>query len=284
MVDAIDAAHLIMEDAIATGGDSGDGSTNTWPVQLYWTDLPITNALAILATNSAVELAEPNDALTNTGLPDDPYYLNGSLWGMYGSDTAPTSTFGSSAATAWQAGFTGLPDICVGVIDTGIQIDHPDLAPNIWTNRGEIAGNGIDDDRNHCVDDVHGWNFLNRSPQVYDDAWDSHGTHVAGTIGAVGNNGQGVAGINWAVTMIPVKILGRRGIGSTKDAVKAVDYLTQLKQRGLNLVAINASWGGYSFSRTLHEAIIRAAKADILFAAAAGNESCVGRGNSHCEA
>jgi subtilisin family serine protease len=165
-------------------------------------------------------------------VPNDPYYLDGRLWGMYGSNTVPNSNpFGNAAGAAWQAGSTGSRNICVGVVDTGIQIGHPDLAPNIWTNPWEIAGNGIDDDGNGFNDDVHGWNFLKQGPQVYDGASDAHGTQVAGTIGAVGDNGQGVVGINWAVTMIPAKILGQRGLGSTKNAAKAVDYLTTDEHR-----------------------------------------------------
>src|SRR6185369_11152661 len=116
--------------------------------------------------------------------------------------------------------------------------------------------------------------FLGDNNQVFDAAaGDDHGTHVAGTIGAIGGNAAGVAGINWNVTIISGKFIGTDG-GSTLDAVQAIDYFVDLKKRhNLNLVAINASWGGTTYSRALHDAILRAAKADILFVAAAGNSA-----------
>ena len=137
--------------------------------------------------------------------------------------------------------------------------------------------NGVDDDGNGYVDDTNGWDFANNDRTVYDGGnsgnQDSHGTHVAGTIGAVGGNGTGVVGVNWAVTMISGKFLGRRG-GTTANAIKAVDYFTDLKTRhGLNIVATNNSWGGGGFSRTLLDAINRGGNAGILFIAAAGNDS-----------
>src|SRR5688500_18428358 len=156
------------------------------------------------------------------------------------------------------------------IVDTGLQLNHPDLADNVWTNPGEIAGNGLDDDGNGYVDDIHGWNAIDDTGVIFDPGYDSHGTHVAGTIGAAGGNGMGVAGINWKVGLISGKFLGRSGSGSTLDAVQAIDYLVSLKTgKGINLVALNNSWGGGGFSQALLDAISRAADADILFAAAA---------------
>ena len=163
----------------------------------------------------------------------------------------------------------------IGVIDEGIQNNHPDLAGNIWVNPFETPGNGIDDDNNGYIDDVNGWDFYNDDNSVYDGPGDDHGTHCAGTIGAVGGNGQGIAGVSWSVTMISCKFL--QGSGSTADAILAVDYLTDLKSRhGLNIVASSNSWGGGGYSQGLHEAIIRNAKSNTLFIAAAGNN---GRSN-----
>ena len=124
------------------------------------------------------------------------------------------------------------------------------------------------------MDDANGWDFYNDRAQVFDPAdGDDHGTHVAGTIGAKGGNGLGVAGVNWNVKLISAKFMGG-GSGSTLAAVEAIDYLVDLKKRhGLNIVAINASWGGSGYSQSLHDAIIRAAKAGILFVAAAGNSA-----------
>jgi subtilisin family serine protease len=148
---------------------------------------------------------------------------------------------------------------------------HEDLAANAGTNPGEVAGDGIDNDNNGYRDDVYGWDFDGNNNTVFDGVNDDHGTHVAGTIGAVGGNSKGVAGVNWNIKIISAKFLGRNG-GTTANAIKAVDYITDLKTRhGLNIVATNNSWGGGGFSQGLHDAIETANAAGILFIAAAGN-------------
>ena len=221
---------------------------------------------------AGVAYAEPNYVVTADATSNDPLFTNGSLWGMYGDTSTPANAYGSQAAEAWAAGQTGSDAVHIGIIDTGIQVTHPDLAGNVWTNPGEIAGNGRDDDGNGYVDDIHGWDFFHRDNTVYDDPIDDdHGTHVAGTIGGLGGNGAGVAGVAWNVTMISGKFLGPDG-GYTSDAVKAVDYFVALKQRGINVVALNNSWGGGGYSSTLAAAIGRANSAGILFLAAAGNK------------
>ncbi|MFZ4374511.1 MAG: S8 family peptidase, partial [Mycobacterium sp.] len=237
-------------------------------------------AIQILSRLPGVALVEPNYRLSLQATSNDPYYTAGSLWGM-NSDDSPTAfgpdgttnQYGCGAEAAWAAGVTGSSTVVVGVIDEGIQITHPDLAPNIWVNPGEVAGDGIDNDNNGYTDDINGWDFYYDDNTVYDGAEDDHGTHVAGTIGAVGGNGTGVAGVCWNVKIIPAKFLGPYG-GFTSDAVAALDYLVDLKNRyNINLVAASNSWGGGGYSTALHSAIIRAAKADILFVAAAGNSS-----------
>jgi len=221
-------------------------------------------AVRELESDPAVEYAEPNWTYTHSATTD-PYFTDGSLWGMRGGN-------GSNAEAAWAAGSTGSAGVYVGVIDEGIQFEHPDLAGQVWTNPAE-AVNGRDDDGNGYADDVHGYDFANDDATVYDGgrrgSLDDHGTHVAGTIGAKAD-GTGVVGVNHAVTMISGKFLGRRG-GSLADAVQAVDYFTDLKRRGLNVVATNNSWGGGGYSETLEDAIRRADAAGILFIAAAGN-------------
>ena len=237
-----------------------------------WT---VNSAITKLKNNPAIAYAEPNWIFTAQATSNDPYYTNGNLWGMYGDATSPANAFGSQAGEAWASGNVGSSSVVVGIIDEGIDYTHPDLAANIWTNPGEIAGNGIDDDSDGYIDDIHGWDFANNDNTIFDgtpsDSVDRHGTHVAGTIGAVGGNGQGVAGVDWNVTMISAKFLGPTG-GYLSNAVKALDYLTNLKTKyGVNIVASNNSWGGGGYSSTLQSAITRAANAGILFIAAAGN-------------
>jgi len=243
--------------------------------------LAVADAVRGLQDDSAVTFAEPNWIYTHGLVSNDPHYTNGSLWGMYGATSTPANAFGSRAADAWAAGNVGSSTVYVGIIDEGV-MPHDDLGVNVWTNPGEVAGIiGVDDDDNGYVDDVRGWDFDGNDNTTYDGSQDDHGTHVAGTIGAVGGNGFGVAGMNWNVTMIPAKFLGRRG-GTTANAIKAVDYLTDLKTRhGINLVATNNSWGGGGFSQALLDAINRGGNAGILFIAAAGNGGSDGVGDNN---
>ncbi len=234
-----------------------------------------------LQSDPAVAFAEPDYLVTKQAASNDPYYTNGSLWGMYGDETSPTNVYGSQAGEAWAAGKTGSSSVFVGIVDEGIDLSHPDLQANIWTNPFEVAGNGFDDDGNGYIDDIHGWDFFNNDNSIYDVGGDQHGTHVAGTIGGAGGNATGVAGVNWNVGMISAKFLGPNG-GYLSDAVRALDYLTDLKTRhGLNIVAANNSWGGGGFSQSLLDAITRAAKANILFVAAAGNGGPDGVGDNN---
>ena len=229
-------------------------------------------ALTTLERNPNVRYVEPNYRVSTDFVSDDTLYSNGSLWGMYGDTTTPANQFGSQAAEAWAEGSIGSSSVYVGVIDEGLDYTHPDLAGNVWTNPVDPA-NGIDDDGNGYVDDVHGWDFDGNNNSVFDGSGDDHGTHVAGTIGGVGGNGTGVAGVNWDVTMISAKFLGSAG-GTTANAILAVDYITALKNRlGLNIVATSNSWGGGGFSQGLLDAINRGGDAGILFVAAAGNSN-----------
>lgn len=243
---------------------------------LAGTPLPVEEALARLENHPAVEFAEPDWIVTRQS--NDPHVLNGNLWGVYGSNTSPANVFGTGAATVWAAGFTGANNVYVGVLDEGVQWQHPELMGNAWNNPFEKPNDGIDNDGNGYIDDVRGWNFHGSNNQLYTAGADTHGTHVAGTIAATGGNGQGIAGINWRITFIPVKFLHADG-GRTSDAIKAIDYFVDLKERHrLNLVAINNSWGGGGYSRALNDAFLRAAKADILMVVAAGNGDANGKG------
>ncbi len=245
------------------------------------TVLSVPEAVRRLNQLPGVEFAEPDWVATQTYESNDPLYLDGSLWGMFSDDVpgaiGPAATFnpfGSQAEKAWAAGFVGSSDIYVGILDGAPQLDHPDLAANIWTNPGELAGNGLDDDGDGYVDDVHGWNAIADKGLVANagDA-DPHGTHLAGTIGAVGGNGLGVAGVNWNVTMISgMCFVG--GFGYYTDIIQAIDYMVNLKtKKGLNIVALNCSFGGTAYSQAMFDAFTRAAKAGIISVAAAMNSS-----------
>ena len=233
-------------------------------VTVLRTGLGVPDAVRVMLASGTVEYAEPNWIYTTQATSNDPYVTNSSLWGM-------TGTFGSGASVAWTNNKTDCSNVYVGIIDEGYMFSHEDIAANAGTNPGEIAGNGKDDDGNGYIDDVNGWDFDGNNNTVFDGTGDDHGTHVAGTIGGVGANGKGVAGVCWKVKLLDAKFLGSRG-GTTANAILAVDYFTNLKtKQGLNLVATNNSWGGGGFSQGLKDAIDRANAANILFVAAAGN-------------
>jgi serine protease len=166
---------------------------------------------------------------------------------------------------AWDIS-RGDASVVVAVLDSGVDYTHEDLAPNIWTNPGEIPDNGIDDDGDGYVDDVHGWNFVSDTNDPQSDDKSNHGTHVAGTIGAVGNNGIGISGHAPLVKIMPLKFLGSNGAGYKSDAIRGIDYAIR---HGAKI--INNSWGSGERSAALSEAISRAQAAGILFVAAAGN-------------
>ena len=260
------AGERILTAAMRRAGD-GEGIT------VMNTSMSVPTAIQALRSSPDVEYAEPNYIYQHAATSNDPYYTNGSLWGMYGDATTPANQYGSQAGEAWAAGKTNCGSVYIGVIDEGRMYTHEDLAANTGTNPGEVAGDGIDNDGNGYVDDVYGWDFAGGDNTIFDGTGDDHGTHVSGTIGGVGGNGKGVAGVCWSVKMIQGKFLGRNG-GTTANAVKAVDYFTDLKTRqGLNVVATSNSWGGGGFSQALGDAIERANAANILFIAAAGNST-----------
>lgn len=240
-------------------------------ITVLHTPMAVREAVNALKNLPDVEYAEPNYYYYHDATSNDPYYTNGSLWGMYGDATSPANQYGSQAGEAWAAGHIGSTTVHIGVIDEGAMWSHEDLVGQIWTNPFDPV-DGIDNDGNGYIDDIRGWDFANNDNSTYDGAGDDHGTHVSGTIGAIGGNGKGVVGVNWNVRMITMKFLGSAG-GTTANAVKSVDYITDLKTRhGLTLPATNNSWGGGGFSQALQDAIERANAAGILFCAAAGND------------
>lgn len=239
-------------------------SVPTGDLLLVESKLGTFEAIERLRAMPEIEYAEPNWIYQHFATSNDTYVSSGQLWGM-------TGTFGSQASAAWAANKLGSNTVYIGIIDEGYMYTHEDLEANAGVNPGEISGNGVDDDGNGLVDDVYGWDFDGNNNTIFDGTTDDHGTHVAGTIGGVGGNGIGVAGVVWDVKLLGAKFLGRRG-GTTANAIKAVDYFTDLKtNQGLNIVATNNSWGGGGFSQALKDAIDRANAAGILFIAAAGN-------------
>lgn len=203
----------------------------------------------------------PNDprfkelwGLRNTG-SNEP---NGRVAGVEGSDV--------NALAAWDI-TKGAKQVRIAVIDTGIDYTHPDLARNMWVNKAEASGKkGVDDDGNGYVDDIYGYDFANNDADPMDG--NGHGTHCAGTIGAVHNDGVGVAGVMDQVTLVPIKFLDDSGSGSLDAAIQSIDYATKM-----NVDLMSNSWGGGGRSEALNEAIKNAADKGIIFTAAAGNSS-----------
>ena len=230
--------------------------------------IPIEIAVQMLEQSQDIEYAEPNYlislgpieqaaagvqdisafTLEAAQLPNDPRYPE--QWGL-------TKI---SADKAWEI-TTGKQDIIIAVIDSGVDYNHPDLAANIWKNPREIPNNGIDDDGNRYIDDVYGYDFINKKSDPTDD--NGHGTHVAGIIGAVGNNGIGVAGMNWNVKIMPLKFMDAKGNGDVMSAVNAIYYA---KQMGADI--ISCSWTGAGYSQALEDAI---RQTNLLFVVSAGN-------------
>jgi subtilisin family serine protease len=262
-----------IHDDVLVGRNRADGKGDVHLARLP-AGMTVAAAMAALQRHPNVDFVEPNWIYHRADLSNDKFYVSGQLWGMYGDDASLTqkNTFGSQAAEAWASGGTACGTVVVGVIDEGYMFMHPELAGNAFINPGEIPGNGIDDDGNGLIDDIYGWDFVSNDNTVFDGIGDDHGTHVSGTIGARGGNSIGVAGVCWTVKIVNAKFLGSSG-GTTANAIKAVDYITDLKTRhSLNLVATNNSWGGGGFSQALQDAITRAGNAEILFVAAAGND------------
>lgn len=237
---------------------------------------------------------EPDYLYILAETPNDPGFINQSNLSNNGQNGCE-SDIDIQMEEAWNLS-TGDSNIIIVVLDGGIDLDHEDLKENLFTNLGEVgqdrdgndkATNGIDDDGNGYIDDVHGWDFVNARDTIVDgnvlkiggnrpedDTPNGHGTHVSGIIAAKGNNGKGTTGICWDCKILPLKFTNANGHGRTSAAIEAIHYATQMSKTlpdPQRIVAINSSWGGGSDSQALKEAIEEAGNEELLFVAAAGN-------------
>ncbi len=220
----------------------------------------VEDAVALYQKDPDVEYAEPNYIVRMSATPDDTYF--GDLWGLHNTgQTGGTPDADIDAPEAWDL-TTGSPDVVIAVIDTGVAYDHPDLVDNIWSNAGETScTDGIDNDGNGYIDDCRGWDFIGNDNDPMD--YNGHGTHVAGTIAAAGNNNRGISGVMWQAKIMPLRFLGVNGTGTTADAVSAILYANA---KGAHV--INNSWGGSGYSQTLKDAIDAS---NAVIVCAAGN-------------
>ena len=226
----------------------------------------VSDVVAELNNSPIVEYAEPNYiislddyGLESTMIPNDPNFSN--QWALLNTgQTGGTAGADIDATSGWSY-TTGSKNVIIAVIDSGVDYTHPDLNGNIWTNSGEIPGNGIDDDGDGYVDDVYGYDFINNKGDPMDD--NGHGTHCAGVIGAVGNNGVGITGLDWNVKIMPLKVLKADGTGDTASVLNAIAYA---KAKGASI--ISCSWGGSAKSMALSDAL---ANSGMLIVCAAGN-------------
>lgn len=241
------------------------------PANILRINIPVNTvktAVRQLNLNPLIEFAEPNYYRYLNTFPDDLQFND--MWGLDNQgQTGGTINADINAPESWDIS-TGNPDTVVAVIDSGADLNHEDLTANIWTNPGEIPENGIDDDNNGYIDDIHGWDFAynENDPSDTDAICGGHGTHTAGTIGAMGNNGIGVTGVNWDVQIMPLKIFKRVLFvfcsTTSADIVEAIQYATAMGVR-----VSNNSYGGGSFSQAEYNAI---QASNMIFVAAAGNE------------
>lgn len=222
----------------------------------------VEQGVAYFQAQSWVRYAQPDYVVSLTRVPNDPSFSM--QWGLNNTgQSGGTAGAHVGAASAWDV-TVGSGGVVVAVIDTGVDYTHPDLAGNMWRNVGEIAGNGIDDDGNGYVDDVHGWDWANNDNNPMDD--NGHGTHVAGIIGAIGNNGIGVAGVAWRVQIMALKFLNSSGTGQLSNAIRALNYAVAMGAR-----VSNNSYSGGGYFQAFADAIAAAGRAGHIFVASAGN-------------
>ena len=230
--------------------------------------IPIEQAIKQLRDSGLYEYVEPDYPIELDLVANDP--LLPSQWGLEsGSLTATDPDI--NAYQAWNV-TTGISDVVIAVVDSGVDYTHPDLVDNIWVNTGEIPGDGLDNDGNGVVDDVHGLDAANQDGDPLDNR--GHGTHVAGILAAKGDNALGISGSGWVFKIMPVQIFNAQGNGSTSDAIYGLSYVHMMKtQYGVNVKITNNSWGGGSFSQALKDTIMLLAEDEIMFVTSSGNDA-----------
>ena len=248
------------------------------PFEVQVPDLSVLSAVRRLRRYRAVAYAEPDYLMSESAVPNDPSFPL--QWGSSNTGQAiPTQESEEllgppvggmpgaedGALSAWQVS-TGSRSIVIGETDSGVDYNHPDLAANIWSNPGGVGG---------CAAGTHGYNVLagNCNPMDEDTTYGGHGTHVAGIMGAVGNNGIGIAGMNWQTSILPVKWLNTAGWGETGALIEAMQWLVAAKQEGVNVRVVNDSdtFWGTAYSQALHDEIETLGANNILLVTAAGN-------------
>ena len=262
MVEDFSATGLPGTQVVKVSGSSVTDVVNTYnanPNVLYAEP----DYLISLPPDQPVRVAETNQlfGIAATSVPNDPEY---SLeWGLKNAGQSPfngKSGADIKAPQAWSI-TKGSSSVIIAIVDTGVEYTHPDLAGNIWRNSGEIANNGIDDDKNGYIDDTCGWNFVGKNNKPMDD--NGHGTHCAGIIAAVGNNNIGGTGVCWTARIMPLKFLSSTGNGYVSDAISAILYANRMGAH-----VISNSWGGTQYTQALKDAIDAS---NAVVACAAGN-------------
>ena len=253
------APEVISETQIGENADETEYVGSTQAMRFHSRSKNVETLISELSARGDVEYAEPNYVVHALDtMPNDPLY--GQLWAM------PKI----GAPSAWAIS-TGSATNVVGVVDTGIDYNHADLAANVWTSKDPFTVT-IGSQSINCPANSHGFNAITNTCDPMDDY--NHGTHVSGTIGAVGNNGVGVVGVNWKASVMGLKFLDARGSGYTSDAIDAIEFAIQVKQKGIaDIRVLSNSWGGGGYSQALYDEISRANDNDILFVAAAGNSA-----------
>lgn len=260
-VDGRRAAEAAKRARLRRGSPAGAPSfASTYVLELA-PDVDVEEAARAYGALDGVVYAEPDRIRRAQATTNDPFLSTSGSWGQDFDDLWGLHRV--AAPAAWDAARGA--GVVVAIIDSGIDTAHPDLAANVWTNPGEVAGNGVDDDGNGYVDDIYGWNAVNDSASPFDD--NGHGSHVAGTVAAVADNGIGVVGVAYESRLMALKGLNANGSGFDSNLAEAILYAVDNGAR-----VINASWGGGPGSQTLRDAIAIAHASGVVFVAGAGND------------